>query len=107
MAINTPGTGLTRQTITGMIKNKEIELIDEHSFRAGRYNDTPFDLVPAAAGPVVRLGAPPACDPNDPNGSWCSIAGGKKNKKRKQSRKRQNRQKTHKRRKSQSKKRRY
>ena len=107
MELNTPGAGLTRLVINTMIKSKEIELIDDALFRARSYNNTPFDLVPVS-GPIVRLGpaatvqlGPPACDPNAPAGwgSSCSIAGGKKNKKRR-TRKGCKRRKTHKKRKT-------
>ena len=100
---NVPDKGLTRPAINRMIKDKEIELIDEASFRAGSYNNTPFDLVPVSGGPVVILGPPAGCtvDPNAASGYTCSIAGGKKNKKRRthKGRKTQKRRKTHKRRK--------
>jgi hypothetical protein len=100
MLINTPGTGLTRITINKMIKDKEIELINDDLFRSGAYNNTPFGLAPPVG---VQLGppalGPPACDPNAGWGSSCSIAGGKKNKKRR-THKGCKRRKTHKKRKT-------
>jgi hypothetical protein len=94
MLINNPGTGLTRITINKMTKDKEIELITDDFVISGAYNNTSFDLAP-------RVGVQLGCDPNAPAGwgSSCSIAGGKKNKKRR-TRKGCKRRKTHKKRKT-------